>query len=179
MPIQIGQKQESDFTDPLGLLGDCHRRIEHFLGVLKRLCEKGGALDAGEEELLDKALAYFRNAAPKHTADEEQSLFPRLRASSPSQAPLARLAELEFEHALAARDHAIVDSLATRWLSERRLAPEDNARMTEALRRLSEIYSRHIAVEDRELFPLALQLLRPEELAAVGREMADRRGIKR
>jgi hemerythrin-like domain-containing protein len=179
MPIQIGQKQ-SDFTDPLGLLSDCHRRIEHFLGVLKRLCDKakGGSLDAEEGKLLEKALAYFRNAAPKHTADEEHSLFPRLRASAESEAPLARLAELEFEHALAARDHEIVDSLGTRWLSEGRLTPEDGVQLTEALKRLSEIYSRHIAVEDRELFPLALQLLRPEELAAVGREMAERRGTK-
>ena len=179
MPIQIGQK-ESDFTDPLGLLSDCHRRIEHFLGLFIRLCEKakGGSLDAGEGELLDKALAYFRNAAPKHTADEEHSLFPRLRASAESEAPLARIAELEFEHSLAARDHEIVDSLGTRWLSEKRLAPEDGVQLTKALELLSEIYRRHIAVEDRELFPLANRLLRPEELAAVGREMAERRGIK-
>jgi hemerythrin-like domain-containing protein len=181
MPIQIGQKKESDFTDPLELLSDCHRRIEHFLGVLIRLCEKvkGGSLDAEEGELLEKALTYFRNAAPKHTADEELSLFPRLRAAVESGAPLARLTELEFEHELAARDHQIVDSLATRWLSEGRLALEDGAQLTEALKRLSEIYRRHIAVEDLELFPLANRLLRPEELAAVGREMAERRGIKR
>jgi hemerythrin-like domain-containing protein len=180
MPIQIGQK-ESDFTDPLGLLSDCHRRIEHFLGVLIKLCDKTnvGSLDAEKGELLDKALAYFRNAAPKHTADEEHSLFPRLRAAVESEAPLARLAQLEFEHELAARDHQIADSLATRWLSEGKLALEDGAQLTEALKRLSEIYRRHIAVEDLELFPLANRLLRPEELAAVGREMADRRGIKR
>ena len=179
MPIQIGQK-ESDFTDPLGLLSDCHRRIEHFLAVLIRLCDKakGGSLEADERELLDKALAYFRNAAPKHNADEEQSLFPRLRASGQSEAALARLAELEFEHELAARDHQIVDSLATRWLNEGRLAPEDGGQLTEALKRLSEIYGRHIAVEDRELFPLANRLLPPDELAAVGREMAERRGLK-
>jgi hemerythrin-like domain-containing protein len=180
MPIQIGQKKESDFTDPLGLLSDCHRRIEHFLAVLIRLCDKakGGSLEADETELLDKALAYFRNAAPKHTADEEHSLFPRLRAAAESEAPLARLAQLEFEHELAARDHQIVDSLATRWQNEGRLAPEDGVRLTEALERLSEIYRRHIAVEDRELFPLANRLLRPDELAAVGREMAERRGLK-
>ena len=28
---------------------------------------------------LESALRYFREAAPKHTADEEESLFPRLR----------------------------------------------------------------------------------------------------
>jgi hemerythrin-like domain-containing protein len=180
MPIQIGQKKESDFTDPLGLLSDCHRRIEHFLAVLIRLCDKakGGSLEADERELLDKASTYFRNAAPKHTADEEQSLFPRLRASAESEAPLARLTELEFEHVLAARWHEIVDSLATRWLSEGSLASEQSVSMTHALKRLSEIYGRHIAVEDRELFPLANRLLRPDELAAVGREMAERRGLK-
>jgi len=181
MPIQIGQKKESDFTDPLGLLSDCHRRIEHFLAVLIKLCGKaqGGSLDAEEGELLEKALAYFRDAAPMHTADEEHSLFPRLRASGQSEAALARLAELEYEHVLAGRDHEIVDSLGRRWLREGRLAPGDSVQMTQALKRLSEIYSRHIALEDRELFPLADRLLGPEELAAVGREMADRRGIKR
>ncbi len=30
MPISIGQKLESDFRNPLGLLSDCHRRIERF-----------------------------------------------------------------------------------------------------------------------------------------------------
>lgn len=34
MPIVIGAKRESDFTDPIGMLGDCHRRIERFLNVL-------------------------------------------------------------------------------------------------------------------------------------------------
>jgi hypothetical protein len=28
MPISIGQKLESDFRNPLGLLSDCHRRID-------------------------------------------------------------------------------------------------------------------------------------------------------
>jgi len=181
MAIQIGQKKESDFTDPLGLLGDCHRRIEHFLGVLVRLSTKarGGSLDSAEKELLERALAYFRNAAPKHTADEEDSLFPRLRASAASDAPLARLDELEHEHELAARDHEIVESSGRCWLAEGILAPEQGARMVQALERLAGIYSRHIAVEDTELFPLASRLLQPEELAEVGREMADRRGIKR
>jgi hypothetical protein len=33
MPIVIGAKRESDFTDPIGMLSDCHRRIEMFLNV--------------------------------------------------------------------------------------------------------------------------------------------------
>ena len=34
MPIVIGARRESDFSDPIGMLGDCHRRIERFLNAL-------------------------------------------------------------------------------------------------------------------------------------------------
>jgi hemerythrin superfamily protein len=61
-------------------MSDCHRRIEMFLRVLGAAAErKGGTLAEDERRALDAALRYFREAAPKHNADEEQSLFPRLR----------------------------------------------------------------------------------------------------
>ena len=44
MPIVIGAKRESNFTDPIGMLGDCHRRIEMFLNVLVRVAETAHAL---------------------------------------------------------------------------------------------------------------------------------------
>ena len=34
MAIQIGAKPDSGFDDPIGMLKDCHRRIESFLGIL-------------------------------------------------------------------------------------------------------------------------------------------------
>ena len=79
MPIVIGAKGESDFTDPIGMLGDCHRRIERFLNVLVSVAEqaRGEAMNAEQHSALE-TLRYFREAAPKHTADEEESLFPRL-----------------------------------------------------------------------------------------------------
>lgn len=40
MPIEIGQKLESDFRNPLGLLSDCHRRIERFLNALIVIAEE-------------------------------------------------------------------------------------------------------------------------------------------
>ena len=47
MPIVIGAKRESDFTGPLGMLSDCHRRIEMFLNVLVQVAEhvRGGVLN--------------------------------------------------------------------------------------------------------------------------------------
>jgi hemerythrin-like domain-containing protein len=178
VPVQIGGK-ESDFSNPLGLLSDCHRRIEHFLDVLNRVCERarGGMLQADERSALEKALAYFRSSAPKHTADEEESLFPRLRESGEAEASLECLAALEADHQSAGRDHEIVDLLGRRWLTEGGLTNETLELMRQALERLSGIYARHIAIEDRELYPLAARVLRADQIAAVGREMAERRGV--
>lgn len=179
MPVQIGQKAESDFTNPLGLLSDCHRRIERFLSVLVRVSEerKGGELRPEERTALETALTYFRSAAPKHTADEEDSLFPRMRASGHAAAALQCLDRLEGDHKAASRDHERVDSLGMRWHAEGRLASEQAEELGQALARLSILYAGHIAIEDQELFPLAAKVLAEEELAAVGREMADRRGV--
>lgn len=180
MPIQIGQKPESDFTNPLGLLSDCHRRIERFLAVLVKLSDlrNGGALLPDERSALQTALTYFHNSAPKHTADEEDSLFPRLRAASREPAALEALAALEGDHETAARDHALVETLGSRWLADGVLSPGDTREMKAALDALSRLYARHIALEDQELFPLAARLLPAGQLAEVGREMARRRHIE-
>src|SRR5213595_3170992 len=100
MAVQIGAKSHH-FTEPLGLLSDCHRRIEMFIASLSAIAELGGQpLNEEGWRALENALRYFREATPKHTADEEQSLFPRLRAlSSPEvQSAFSRLDELEGDH---------------------------------------------------------------------------------
>ena len=179
MPVQIGQKQDSDFNSPLGLLSDCHRRIENFLSVLQRVAGacRGRELSAEERTALEKALDYFLSAAPKHTADEEESLFPRLRSSVDQRAAeaLSSLAALEADHIAAAADHGLVDSLGRRWLREGRLSAAEHRTLNESLDRLSALYARHIAIEDSEVFPLAGSLLPAEDLASIGREMAARR----
>ena len=41
MPLQIGERPDHSFAEPLGLLSDCHRRIEHFLLVLLAIDREG------------------------------------------------------------------------------------------------------------------------------------------
>src|SRR5579864_7216969 len=109
MPITIGAKRASDFTDPIGMLGDCHRRIERFLNALVAIAaqEKGGPLTEPHRTALATSLRYFREAGPKHTADEEESLFPRLRRIdlARTRAILARIDCLEQDHECAGRAH--------------------------------------------------------------------------
>jgi|SRR5579884_844648 len=181
MPIQIGAKPDHTFREPLGLLSDCHRRIEKFLDQLLLVAEqaRGGPLTEPLREALDTALRYFRKAAPLHTADEESSLFPRMRATGDPAAAeaFAALESLETEHRAADADHAEVDTLGQKWLAEGFLSSADTERLTKTLQRLKALYARHIAVEDLEVFPLAGKLLSQEELRTVGREMATRRGL--
>jgi len=164
---------------PLGLLSDCHRRIERFLETLVLTAERaaGGPLEEGARADLRAALAYFRHAAPMHTADEEQSLFPRLRASTHAEAvdAAATLERLERDHDAADEHHRAVDALVQRWLADNRLVDADLAELGRRLAALQAIYGAHIAVEDRELFPAAGRVLSPADLAAIGREMAGRR----
>ena len=172
MPVQIGQR-ESDFHNPLGLLSDCHRRIERFLGVLLTLSRTrhGGPLEPAEAASLRAALDYFREAAPKHTADEEESLFPRMRAAG----ALEGLDLLELDHQLSSVAHNEVEAFGRAWLATGTLPKESAERMAVMLQQLSDMYAAHIAVEDREIFPAAGRVLTSAQLAAVGREMENRR----
>ena len=63
-----------------------------------------------QREPFRTALQDLREAAPKHTADEEESLFPRLRRQKDSRllAVLARIESLEEEHLCA-------DGVDARW----------------------------------------------------------------
>ena len=181
MPIQIGAKRESSFTDPIGLLGDCHRRVERFLAVLVHVTGQAhGEPFTGEQRAAwETALHYFREAAPKHTADEEESLFPRLRAMERSdvKALLARVDGLEQDHVRAAQAHAEIDRLGLDWLANGRLSTEDASRLTALLAQLAELYRAHIAIEDTEVFPLAAEVLSALDRQAIGGEMAIRRGL--
>jgi hemerythrin-like domain-containing protein len=181
MPITIGKKIESDYSNPLGLLSDCHRRIEMFLDVLIRVTSqaRGADLNAGQRHALEVALRYFREAAPKHTRDEEESLFPRMLASADERArsAIALLDDLHADHELADAGHAEIEALGSRWLSEGGLSIESTDRLSELLDNLHSTYQKHIAVEEHDIFPLAGQILNASEIANVGREMARRRSI--
>lgn len=181
MPVMIGAKAPSGFDQPLGLMTDCHRRIEQFLRVLIDIVQDcpDGQLNAAQRRSLQTALDYFQHAAPHHTADEELSLFPRLRALDSRQARQAlwKLDSLEVDHVYTQQAHARIDAIGRRWLAEGHLDAPARAEWANRLSGLAGAYQRHIAVEDEQLFPLARRLLSRRALFEIGREMATRRGL--
>lgn len=179
MPVQIGAKVHN-FTDPTHLLSDCHRRIEMFLGILEGVAE---IIDRPPSEevirSLASALRYFSEAAPKHNADEEESLFPRLHRlqSSEVQSVLAKLDKLEEEHCWAAPLHARIKRLGEQYISAGHLCAAEVDAFRSDVALLAMMYTHHIEIEDRTVFPLADRLLSDLDKSAIAGEMAKRRGV--
>lgn len=181
MPIEIGRRPANYHESPIQLMSDCHRRIERFLYVLitiKRQAQ-GGALLQDQKAALDSALRYFRDAAPLHTLDEEESLFPRMRlAARPGfEVGHHNLEGLELEHALIQVCHRELDQLGRKWIEHNILDASDSQEFAEIVRKLSIVYHRHIRQEETEVYPAALKMLRDPEIRAIGQEMMARREV--
>ena len=176
MEIQIGAKPDSGFDDPIGMLTDCHRRIEHFQNILFVVVGRaqGRVLSREETEAVHAALQYFRVGGERHTADEEESLFPRIRAELGS-GTLEELERLEDDHAAAAGLQAAVEALYLKWISEGSLNEFDTQQLVSSTQSLKQLYEAHIQVEEKLVFPRAAQLLESETVQAMGREFRARR----
>lgn len=173
MAIQIGAKPDSGFDDPLGMLSDCHRRIESFLGILCVVAERAQGRSLTQEEIaaVDSALNYFRVGGQRHTADEEESLFPRLIAAG----GFAELDGLEHDHTEASQLHAEVEALYRSCISTGSLAESESRRLLSSTDRLRNLYQAHIQVEDKVVFPKAAQVLDSDAIRAIGLEFRSRR----
>lgn len=176
MAIQIGAKPDSGFDDPIGMLIDCHRRIERFLHILCVVADRATNRTLNEEEktAVQSALNYFRVGGLRHTADEEESLFPRLRVKL-SAANSEDLDRLESDHRCANDLHAAVDSLYSKWIEAGRLNSEEEQRLHASSLQLKNLYEEHIQIEERIVFPRAADVLDSRTIAAIGQEFVARR----
>ena len=187
--ITIGAPPEHTLDQPIGLLGDCHRRIERFLDTLIRVTEVIGSdpLTPEARHALETALRYFRDAGPMHTEDEEESLFPRLRqladgvgeSAEKATHALTIVQRLQADHEKADKRHLAIDAIGRRWLEAGTLPADQVQQLQSELRDLRGFYTAHLAAEDNELFPLSESLLDQTQLNEMGREMAARRAKKR
>jgi hemerythrin-like domain-containing protein len=176
MGIQIGAKPDSGFDDPVGMLKDCHRRIERFLHILCLVAVRARSRGLTEEETaaVEAALHYFQVGGQRHNADEEESLFPRLRSEC-APGELDELAGLESDHQRASESHAAVESLYRAWIAAGHLSTEDEERILAATEQLKSLYEEHIQIEERIVFPRAVDVLDGQAITAIGREFRARR----
>lgn len=176
MAIQIGAKPDSGFDNPIGMLKDCHRRIERFLHILCTVATQASGRTLNQEEFVavTAALHYFQEGGRRHNADEEESLFPRLRTAQPMDAQ-ANLARLEDDHRTTEQLHREVEVLFRKWIDASTLSTSDQNTLLSDTTELQRIYTAHIEMEESSVFPLAAQVLNPAAIAALGSEFKTRR----
>jgi hemerythrin-like domain-containing protein len=166
----------ADFEHPFEMLLACHGRLAAQLEILRGLVDhlQANGADAEAQQAASNVLRYFDSAARHHHEDEQRDLLPRMHAAAgPGAARIAALTEDM------AREHA---DLERGWL-ELREALESIAHAAPA--RLDPIavdcfcatYTVHMKQEEANVFPLAKMLLKPDDVAALGRDMARRRGL--
>ncbi len=174
--VQIGAKPDSGFNDPIGMLKDCHRRIENFLQILCLVADRarGRRLSDEEAAAITSALSYFRTGGQRHTADEEQSLFPRLRGQLAGNG-LEELHRLEDDHQRANELHAEVEELYQIWMESGLLSEDNEKTLTQSVAELEAIYRAHIKVEEEVVFPHASRTLDEKAVEAMGHEFRARR----
>ncbi len=170
---------EAGFEVPLEMLSACHGRIEDQCSTLRRLVAHVDASGVDEQArtAARAVVRYFETAAGLHHADEEENLFPALVES------------------MAGSDPVCIRELTQRLVAQHRRLESQWRRVREALERLIEAgdpawldpgdvdalvtsYEEHIALEERELLPMAARLLGDGELDAMGRAMRERRGVE-
>jgi hemerythrin-like domain-containing protein len=152
--------------DPIAFLSAEHRRQMALLRHLERLAHAKRARAA--RVMAGALLRWLTEELPLHIADEEQSLYPRLRR----------------------HDAAVVDRLSAEHRRDAQLA----AATIRALRRIvagvgepsdlardgasfAKLHRQHLEAEEVTVMPLSRRLLTAEEQADLADEMARRRGL--
>jgi hemerythrin-like domain-containing protein len=173
-PPTLHRTPSAGFDEPFEMLHACHERVLRMLGLLSRLAEHLHAqgADGPARQAAGDVMRYFDLAAPAHHEDEERHVLPRLRAAGAAQAALAD--ELHAEHL----------QMTAAWQDLRgdlqRIAdgalPDDSA--AQRWQAFARLYRGHVEREEGAAFAPVRALLDAAQQAAMGAEMARRRGVR-
>jgi hemerythrin-like domain-containing protein len=174
-PISFHHTPQAGFDQPFEMLEACHERVQRMLRLLQRLRTHLVSMgcDAQARQAARDVMRYFDVAAPHHHEDEERHVFPPLLAAGLCVDIVLRL---QREHLEMTALWPLVREVLQRvdgdhWTG---FAPADE----DTLERFARLYDWHIAAENELVYPAAVQHLDGAAQAAMGEEMARRRGVK-
>ncbi|MDR3762607.1 MAG: hemerythrin domain-containing protein [Acidobacteriota bacterium] len=167
---------ETPTESPLDLLLGCHARIRYFVQLGRTLANAEGECGDEVSNAAAAIYRYFTVALPLHEADENLTLFPRLRAALPSGNLVRQAAETMVEQ------HRVIDELvgelqplcSTLDRNPGRL-PTLAQNLHHVMQAMEQIFAAHLHLEETVLFPALPQMFAAEEMAAMLAEMQERR----
>jgi hemerythrin-like domain-containing protein len=161
--------QEGAMTYIIEVLRQEHRNIEKLLRVLER---EFSIFDRGERpdyEVLLAAIDYFKDYPNSCHHPKEDMIFEKLEVRDASAT--ATIGDLEAEHQEGARRLRRVAQTVEAILNDQDLPRQT---ISDIMRDFIENERQHMAMEERLVFPAALNALRPADWAEIALKLADR-----
>ena len=156
-------------TEMIEILRQEHRSIESLLRVLER---ELSVFDRGERPDYEVVLAvidYFEDYPDKCHHPKEDMIVEKLRARDPVAA--ATIGDLETEHQAGTKRLRQVAQAVERVLSDQDLVREN---VVNIIRDFIDHERQHMAMEERVVFPAALNALQSQDWADIALKLADR-----
>lgn len=157
----------------LDMLQRSHDRLRERLAELRSAAAAltRGVDTAGAVQVTLEVLDHLERSVTRHERDEEQSVFAYL----PHNPALGALRDqIEREHRQHESLHRRLRDLVAPW-DQRDPRPAEAIALTNLCHELAAAYDRHMAVEERELFP-AIRALPLKTRMIMRDEMRERRG---
>jgi hemerythrin-like domain-containing protein len=169
------------FAQPLLLWSACHQRGQRVALLLQRLFEHlelHGPSDATRVTAAE-VRRYLVEAAPRHHADEDVDLFPRLRRQIDARGKcipeagraMEALDVLESDHPRLEDQWQRVQAALVH--TEAAVPTLEHCAIADEF---ADGFIAHHAIEDQIIMPVAERTLTTDDLAAIGAAMAARRG---
>lgn len=159
--------------DPIGWFLAEHQRHRQFCELMRQ----AATAPVFDEELTTWLLDFVVHELAQHIWDEERDLFPMLRAGALPEDDVDQVLDrLSTEHA---KDLGHAQSVQGHLETCLRLRTPigRSATRRRALEGFASQELRHLALENAVVLPLARLRLTPDDLTALGRKLAARRGL--
>jgi hemerythrin-like domain-containing protein len=156
-------------TDFIELLRQEHRNFESLLRVLERELGVFGRGGRPDYEVLRAVIDYFKDYPDSCHHPKEDMIVEKVRARDAVAA--ATISGLEAEHREGKERLCRVAQAVERVLNDQDLLRQN---VVSIIRDFIDRERQHMAMEERIVFPTALDALRPEDWADIALKMADR-----
>ena len=168
--VSLGKKTVP--KDLRGLLEECHVRVRHNASVFGKLAFEQ-IISADDVRSASEAVArYFEIGLPRHAADDDLSIMPRLAKLRPEVEQAQKT--LCLEH----RSHHVVLTQVIRLCTTLQASPLSRGplrlELEEAAEMLRDTLEPHMLLEEREVFP-HLASIPENEVQQIMQEMRMRR----
>lgn len=161
--------------DAVDLLLECHDRIRRFTRLATWLAHADDAPSVAVKETAESVLRYFTEALPRHSADEDRSIAPRLSARRIPATVAAAVESMTRQHGTLEETLTLLIPMWRALAADPSSISKHTAAMEPLVDRLRGLWDVHLHLEEAIVFPAIRANLTPNAMNEVLAEMRARR----